>query len=486
MKNWSNLDTSMRKVAVSVMAVLILLVASFSGLVTPVFGNADVENSWLSKASMGWARGYLGVAVVNDKIYAIGGDQGNLMGNAGTAIAMTHEVVDTNEEYDPKLDKWILKSPMPTARARFGTAVYQNKIYCIGGYKGAVIFIGPESYNWETVYYDLGENEVYDPATNTWEVRTPLPTPRHNPATSTINGKIYVIGGHSIETHSNLNVFEVYDPETNTWATKTPPPLEVWGSTSAVVDNKIYVLGEEEIGLYRVRYRVQVYDPANDSWTIRSSAPTIPFSTAVTTTGLNALKRIYFFDETSNDVYDPSNDSWSVGSPAPTHRPVAGAVVVDDLIYVIGGRTGQWGYMVDMKTSTVNEQYTPFGYGAPDPSIDRTAPKIVVLSPESKTYYRTNVTLNFMVNETTSQMRYSLDGQENITVSGNTTLNDLLVGGHNFTVYAVDAAGNTGKSITINFTVTEEPFPTTLVIASVVTGVIIGIGLLVYFKKRKH
>ena len=33
---------------------------------------------------------------------------------------------------------------------------------------------------------------------------------------------------------------------------------------------------------------------------------------------------------------------------------------------------------------------------------------------------------------------------------------------------------------------TEESFPTTLVIASIITVVIIGIGLLFYFKKRKH
>jgi hypothetical protein len=58
------------------------------------------------------------------------------------------------------------------------------------------------------------------------------------------------------------------------------------------------------------------------------------------TTGLNALKRIYFFDENWNVVYDPFNDSWSVGASSLTLRCVAGAVVIDELIYVIGGREG--------------------------------------------------------------------------------------------------------------------------------------------------
>ena len=58
----------MRKTAVSVMSVLILLVASFPVLVKPIYGDEGTENSWLSRASMGWARGYLGVATVNGKI----------------------------------------------------------------------------------------------------------------------------------------------------------------------------------------------------------------------------------------------------------------------------------------------------------------------------------------------------------------------------------------------------------------------------------
>jgi hypothetical protein len=53
------------------------------------------------------------------------------------------------------------------------------------------------------------------------------------------------------------------------------------------------------------------------------------------------------------------------------------------------------------------------------------------------------------------------------------------------TVYAKDEAGNVGASETILFTV-NVPFPTTLVIASVSTVAVVGIGLLVYFKKRKR
>ena len=472
----------MRKNAVGVMAVLVLLAASFLALAKSVSGAAEAENSWVSKASMKTGRAYLGVATVDDKIYAIGGDKGHLMGNLWPPNVMTREVTNANEEYDLNLDMWVSKASMPTARARFGIAVFQNKIYCIGGYSGGLIGSGS---NVASKYYNLGVNEVYDPSSNTWEVKEPLPTRRAAPATNMVDGKIYVIGGFSIVTHSVLNVVEVYDPETDTWETKTLPPLEVGSSASAVVDNKIYVLGEDpdEGGRW-----VLVFDPATDSWSVKARASANIGGSAAATTGVNAFKRVYFFDSALTTVYDPANDSWSVGASVPTPRPVAGAVAVDELIYVIGGRTGQSGYITDMKASTVNEQYTPFGYGAPDPSIDKTAPKIVVSSPENKTYYNVNLTLSFAVNETTPRISYSLDGLDNVTVAGNATLSGLPIGVHNVTVYAWDAAGNGGASETLTFTVAEpEPFPVAPVaVASAVSVAVVSVALLVYFKKRKR
>jgi hypothetical protein len=80
-------------------------------------------------------------------------------------------------------------------------------------------------------------------------------------------------------------------------------------------------------------------------------------------------------------------------------------------------------------------------------------PNIVVLSPENKTYSVDSVPLNFTVDETTSWMGYSLDGQANVTTAVNTTLSSLLDGGHHVVVYANDTAGNMGASETVYFTV---------------------------------
>ena len=118
-------------------------------------------------------------------------------------------------------------------------------------------------------------------------------------------------------------------------------------------------------------------------------------------------------------------------------------------------------------------------------------PQITILSPETKAYNNSDVSLDFMVDGSFSEIEYSLDGQSNVTINGNTTLTGLPNGDHNITVYATDQFGNAGASETINFTIAvpePESFPTILVAvtASVTSLAIVGVGLLIYFKKRKR
>jgi len=184
--------------------------------------------------------------------------------------------------------------------------------------------------------------------------------------------------------------------------------------------------------------------------------------------------------------YDPKTDSWTVCASIPTGRYSASVAVVDDLLYMIGGFTTE--FRTDRFTlnpiyiySAVNQQYTPFGYG--------TVPLVVsVVSPENKTYTANNVSLAFTVNKPAVWMGYSLDGQETVTVTGNTTLTALSNGLHTLTVYAKDMFENTGTSEIISFSVeVAEPFPTALVAAaSVASLAVVGVGLMVYFKKRNH
>jgi parallel beta-helix repeat protein len=117
-----------------------------------------------------------------------------------------------------------------------------------------------------------------------------------------------------------------------------------------------------------------------------------------------------------------------------------------------------------------------------------TPPKITLLSPVNQVFNESSIPLLFIVDKQVNWMGYSLDGQDNVTVTGNSTITELTNGLHNVTIYAKDTFENIGASATVTFTVAKpEPFPTSVVaVASITSVTIVGIGLLVYFKKRKH
>jgi len=119
--------------------------------------------------------------------------------------------------------------------------------------------------------------------------------------------------------------------------------------------------------------------------------------------------------------------------------------------------------------------------------VDTTPPTISIVSPENKTYDATDIPLTFTVDESVSWMAYRLDGQANMTITGNTTLHGLSDGSRSLIVYARDIAGNTGASETVYFSIKTqqaEPFPTWIVATIVIIGGI-GAALVVYFLKIK-
>jgi len=443
----------MKKFYAGSLAVALLLVScTFS---VPSVNAADtVENTWETMAPMPTARQGPGLAVVNGKIYAIGGYNGSIL--------------NTNEMYDPATNTWITKKSMPTLRS-FATAVFHNKIYCIGGADGL--------------------NEVYDPATDTWETKQPMPTPRSALSASVVNDKIYLIGGFvpssiGLPTPERSNLNEMYDPVTDSWTTMAPLPTAVAYTISTVVDNKIYVFGNGDA--------TQIYDPQTNTWRYGPSVPySVSYGAVAATTGVCAAKKIYIIGGGSlTQIFDPKTETWSTGAAMPTPRQFFSVAIVDDLLYAIGGENLSGMVII----YDVNERYTPVWYGTPDPSYDATPPEITLISPENKTYYNTSVPLEFSVNEQVFWICYKLDNENNTEITGNTTLTGLTDGVHNVTVYADDSVGNVGASQTIHFTIAPEqqqqdtePFPTVPVAAvSTTSAIVVSAGLIVYFKKHRR
>lgn len=83
-----------------------------------------------------------------------------------------------------------------------------------------------------------------------------------------------------------------------------------------------------------------------------------------------------------------------------------------------------------------------------------TPPTVSVISITQNQTYIGNVSLAFTVSQNATY-QYCLNGQENITIAGNTTLTNLAVGPQTLIVYA-HTAGYTGASEAVNFTIAEQ------------------------------
>ena len=346
-----------KRAALSLLLVLCLVLSILS---FPLV-NAT-EDSWITLESMSTPRYRLGVAVVDGKIYAIGGfSYDSESGNS---------VVGTNEMYDPETNTWTTMASMPTARAAFAIAVCQNKIHVIGGTgTGDPLF--------------SCDHEVYDPQTNTWETKEGREFGAYFCA-NVVNDKIYVIGGQvqwfppCMARDQNI----VYDPLTDTWADLAPIPVAVERYASTVVDNKIYVIGGIDYSSSTETALVQIYDTETDTWITGTNSPSVVIeAAAVATSGEFASKKIYVFGgidyskwinedlpslydpEVTTDltqVYNPETDTWTTGSPMLTSRYGLGVAVIDDKIYAIGGKKGGETYPTEYYSK--NEMYTPAGY----------------------------------------------------------------------------------------------------------------------------
>src|SRR6476619_4159661 len=118
---------------------------------------------------------------------------------------------------------------MNGARHHTGGAFVDGKFYVAGGRTGNT----EDSVN-------LTSLEAYDPATNTWEQRAPMPTGRSEIAVAAFNGELFVFGGELPGVYANV---EAYNPVTNTWRQEASMSVARHGIWASVIGNKIYMPG---------------------------------------------------------------------------------------------------------------------------------------------------------------------------------------------------------------------------------------------------
>lgn len=175
---------------------------------------------WTPIASLPQRCGAIAVVAYRGRIHAIGGATGD--------TNVSKKSVDTHLVYDEKADRWERRAPLPTGRDHTGTLVVGPYIHVIGG-------------RVDSFHTNSNLHHVYDGDKDAWEIRRPLPTARSGHGAVLYRGKIFVVGGEGTDRVFGQN--EAYDPTTDRWEAHAPMPTPRHGLGAAVVGNAIHVAG---------------------------------------------------------------------------------------------------------------------------------------------------------------------------------------------------------------------------------------------------
>uniref|UniRef100_A0A2M4AE20 BTB domain-containing protein n=1 Tax=Anopheles triannulatus TaxID=58253 RepID=A0A2M4AE20_9DIPT len=193
-----------------------------------------VTETWRPCSPMSMPRNRVGVVVMDELLYAVGGSSGS-------------EYHNTVEYYDPETDRWTLVQPMQSKRLGVGVAVVNRLLYAIGGFDGKT---------------RLATVECYHPENNAWTLVPPMRYGRSGAGVAALHQYIYVVGG--FDGTRQLATVERYDTEQQCWEMVAPVRIARSALSLTVLDGRLYAIGGYDGQDFLTI--VEVYDPVRDVW----------------------------------------------------------------------------------------------------------------------------------------------------------------------------------------------------------------------------
>lgn len=193
---------------------------------------------WSVGPSASLARSGLGGAVLDGKLYAIGGTPGP---------------TGAVEVFDPAINAWSAGASLGVPRAGVGAVALDGILYAIGGRRGSTLGGG-------TI---LDKVEGYAPSTG-WVSLAPLPFPVSDTAAVALGGKVYAAGGAVSGTHMS-NRLQIYDPILDQWSLGATMLHPRAAAAIGVLCGQIVAIGGVTGELGSIPF-TDLYDPADDTW----------------------------------------------------------------------------------------------------------------------------------------------------------------------------------------------------------------------------
>ncbi|XP_030671660.1 kelch-like protein 22 isoform X1 [Nomascus leucogenys] len=234
-----------------------------------------------------------GIAVLNNFVYLIGGDN-NVQGFRAESRCW---------RYDPRHNRWFQIQSLQQEHADLSVCVVGRYIYAVAG---------------RDYHNDLNAVERYDPATNSWAYVAPLKREVYAHAGATLEGKMYITCGRRGEDY--LKETHCYDPGSNTWHTLADGPVRRAWHGMATLLNKLYVIGgsNNDAGYRRDVHQVACYSCTSGQW-----SSVCPLPAGHGEPGIAVLdNRIYVLGGRSHNrgsrtgyvhIYDVEKDCWEEG-----------------------------------------------------------------------------------------------------------------------------------------------------------------------------
>ena len=236
------------------------------------------KDLWLQGAALPRGANHVGVASTDAHVWAFGG------------FTEQNRRSDTHAyAYEIASDRWTEIAPLPRPRGATAVVVLDGALHVIGGASEPA-----------AERASVGWHEVYDPKTDRWSARKPLPGARDPVGCVAYGGRIHVIGGRFNTFEYNTELHHVYLPERDTWELRSPMPTARSGHGLVVYRDRLYARGGEGGFLIRgVPHQAKVYGQM--------------------------------------ESYDPVTDRWLRHAPMLTPRHAVGATAIGNWIYVAGG-----------------------------------------------------------------------------------------------------------------------------------------------------
>lgn len=245
--------------------------------------------------------------------------------------------------YDPRTDRWEELAQLPRGANHVGVATLGDRIYAFGGFleqnrtphDGAFAFDGTR-----------------------WHTLRRLPEACGAMACIALDGKIHIIGGAiGSDNRRSIDWHLVYDPQTDRYARRQPMPVGRDHAGIVVVAGQIHIIAGRIDTFHTNSNLHHSWNPQTDDWTFRAPIPTarsgqgcVWYRDRIFCMGGEGTNRVYG----QNEAFNPATNAWEAYAPMLTPRHGMGAVVIGDAVYVAGGGPQMGGGV----KSAINEAFT--------------------------------------------------------------------------------------------------------------------------------